>query len=468
VDDTAGLWVDLNDNGVFEATGSSGSELIAAQGCCGDGPTGTATLLPNKSYNVAFAVEDTGGGGSMTVHFAKPGGVLATIDPSNVAQAGTWSIATPGTGGIVSINGNAELRAARADGLTSLLLNGSNAKAVLTASGVSDSVNAVSTSMAAGGTGTLELGANHTVIANTLSVAPNTILVKTGAGTLTATNQSLGNGGTLQVDGGVVNLLGTTIAANGAGNGGGIVANSTATINVLGSVSGPATVNSGGALTVSAAASIGPVTANGTGTAVLSGSVTGSITVNGTASVILNGTASGIATLTGGTLGGNGTLGGLVVNGGGTVAPGNSVGTITTSSLLMHDLGVLAAELQAGSSDKLLVNGTVTLLDVGDITGATLSLSLLPNNGAFTSTPGTIFGLILNDGTDPVVGTFAQGNSISVGGHVFNISYNANLDSGTVGNDVALTYVVPEPGAAVMLLGGMATLVAIGRGRRRR
>jgi hypothetical protein len=136
--------------------------------------------------------------------------------------------------------------------------------------------------------------------------------------------------------------------------------------------------------------------------------------------------------------------------------------------LTLHDGAEFLAELQSPAlTDKVSVFGPVNLADT---TGSLLQLSLLPSAGAFTATPGNVFGLILNDDVDAVTGTFAglaQGGTVNVSGHIFTISYTANLDAGTVGNDVALTYVVPEPGAIAMLLGGFGTLIGIRRVRRR-
>jgi hypothetical protein len=72
VDDNGAFWVDLNRNGIFESTGSAGSELLSGRGCCGDGPIGSANLIAGQSYNVAFGVEDTGGNSGYTARFQRP------------------------------------------------------------------------------------------------------------------------------------------------------------------------------------------------------------------------------------------------------------------------------------------------------------------------------------------------------------------------------------------------------------
>ena len=87
---------------------------------------------------------------------------------------------------------------------------------------------------------------------------------------------------------------------------------------------------------------------------------------------------------------------------------------------------------------------------------------------------GQTFYLLLNDGVDPVVGTF---NGLLNGavvtdsfGDTYTISYFANGDGGTVGNDVSLTVasVVPEPSAVIGCLCGAAGIPAGAYSRKRR
>jgi hypothetical protein len=166
-----------------------------------------------------------------------------------------------------------------------------------------------------------------------------------------------------------------------------------------------------------------------------------------------------------GVLGGIGTIATPVnITANGTLAPGDpatngGIGKLTVGNL------VISANFEAqflgkasNQFDQLSVVGTA------DITNALLALTLEPG---FTAATNDVFALILNDGSDGVIGQFIQGNSITVGVHQFNISYGANLDGGTLGNDVALTYAIPEPGAVAMLLGGFAMLIGFGRARRR-
>lgn len=467
-DDGMSMWVDLNQNGVFELAGSSGNERIThVDGCCGpsDDPAvsdgGSANLSVGQTYKVAFVLQDTGGGSSMAARVSSPLSPEAFVNPSTGA-GGIWSTGVQ-TGGVnVTVDSGAELRAGSIANGRSLLFNGASPKLILESpTATSSSVQALYNSTATNAT--VQLGANNLLTVDAFNLGAGTTLTKSGAGTLTTGAQNMGAGSTLQVTAGTVNFTGSNAASSGS-----VVLSGTSALNVPGVIGGSVTLSDSSTLNVPVGGGVGSVTAGGASTATLSGSITGDISVSGTAQVSHNGTATGFGIVSGGTLKGNGALGGLIVNAGGTVAPGNSIGTLTTTSLLMHDLGVFSAEIQGGlQSDRIIVNGGVTLLDTGDTTGATLSLSLLPSSAGFFATPGDVFPLIINDGIDPVVGTFAQGTSITVDGHVFNIAYDANLDAGIAGNDVALTYVVPEPGALTMLLGGFAMLFGIRRARRR-
>ena len=140
----------------------------------------------------------------------------------------------------------------------------------------------------------------------------------------------------------------------------------------------------------------------------------------------------------------------LSVAAGATLAPGNSVGNLDLGGLGLAATGVLAIEIDPtnaqgnGTADQVRVSGAVDL-GLGDLV---LSLYSAP-------TLGQIFDIVLNDGVDPIIGRFAQGDRITAtfGGetYAFAIDYGANADGGGQGNDVRLV-AVPLPGT-VWLLG---------------
>jgi autotransporter-associated beta strand protein len=161
-------------------------------------------------------------------------------------------------------------------------------------------------------------------------------------------------------------------------------------------------------------------------------------------------------TVSAGTLDGNGSINGpLTANGSGVVAPG--LGGTTTGQL---DTGNL--NLDVGSTTTFDLNGNVaaSLYDQLNTTGSVT----LAGNIALTLgyTPAQIenLAIILNDGSDPVLGTFAgfpEGALVASFGpvNVF-ITYQGNADGGAVANDVLLT--IPEPSAAALLAGALGVL----------
>jgi len=148
----------------------------------------------------------------------------------------------------------------------------------------------------------------------------------------------------------------------------------------------------------------------------------------------------------GGLLTGIGTVSSVTMNGG-TSLPGASPGILhVQGNLTMTTGAVYQVELFGPPSgngyDQLEVNGTVNL------TGATLSVQ-----PGFSITPGTALLFLVNDSSNPLVGTFAglpEGATLLAGGQYFSISYKA----GPRTNDVLLTRVNP-PGNLSVSRGSM-------------
>jgi hypothetical protein len=164
----------------------------------------------------------------------------------------------------------------------------------------------------------------------------------------------------------------------------------------------------------------------------------------------------GSFSVSGGLLHGAGTVSGVTISGG-TLKPGDGIGVLhIQGDLNMNASAVFQVALNgpiAGSSyDQLQVNGGINL------TGATLNL--VPG---YAATPGTSYLILVNDGTDPIKGTFAalpEGTVFAAGGHFFSISYKA----GSGGNDIVVTAVNPPIGFSGIVPAGTGSYQLQGTG----
>ena len=286
-------------------------------------------------------------------------------------------------------------------------------------------------------------------------------LIKVGAGqlTLTANNTYSGitaiGGGTLVVGaGGPTGTLGSGSISNNSA----LVFNRTGTMTVGNAIAGGGTLTQAGpgnAILTAANNYTGGTTVSG-GRLSVNGSILGSVNIN-----------------SGGTLGGTGIANGAIsVNAGGSLAPGNSIGTLNSGSVLFTNLlntqasaSTFQPELDfagPGNADLLNVTGSVT------INNAILDLSFL-NIAAYTS-PMT-FLIVQNDDVDAVLGG-GFGYILNPAGYAATVNYTfTGPDSigriGT-GNDVAVTITaIPTPEPSAFVLGGFGLLALIFIARRK-
>ena len=193
---------------------------------------------------------------------------------------------------------------------------------------------------------------------------------------------------------------------------------------------------------------------------------TGATTINnGKLLVGVGGSISGSTTTVnaGGTLAGTGTTGPIILAGG-TLAPGLSPGILSSGNATFSG-GTAAFEITGTTVgtqyDQLSVAGTVAF---------TANTALTIDLGVFDPADNDAFTLISNNDTDAISlsgfgftylgDLLTEGERFSVSTQEFTISYAAGSDL----NDVVLT-AVPEPGSALMLISGLATLLGFRRRR---
>ena len=264
--------------------------------------------------------------------------------------------------------------------------------------------------------------------------------------TLTGTNDGANTiGGNLQ-DSSAAGVGVLSVAKTGGG---------TWVLGGINTYTGTTTVNAGtlvigGSITGSATVSAG--------TLQVDGSVGGSVTVNA-GTLFVNGSITGGTTVnSGGLLGGTGNAGPTLINTGGTIAPGSSVGTLNTGVLSFNG-GTFELEIDttAITTDLVNVSGSLNLL-------GSASLNISDFNVSSTPLPfGQVFTFIDYSGTWDG-GTFtgyADDSDFVLGLNQYRISYDG-VDNAT---SAVTLQVIPEPGSAVLLLGGLAAMAGFRRRR---
>ncbi len=96
-DDNVGVWIDLNRNGQFDSSTPGVGDNRGEQVVWNAAVTRTVNLAAGD-YLVAFTHREGTGGSGIEIQYAAPGGTLAMINPSLLAQANLWSMPVLGGG----------------------------------------------------------------------------------------------------------------------------------------------------------------------------------------------------------------------------------------------------------------------------------------------------------------------------------------------------------------------------------
>lgn len=464
-------------------------------------PTSTFSGTTNYSLDGNLTLTGTGTVNSLKIIASADGQTLdintRDLLATNIGNSAGYLFTANDDSYTYNITGSAFLRTATANQDTFFFVN--NGTLNLTASTGSGTGGVIKA-----GSGTLILGGNNGAGASnhsgvirvnqgTLRLTHNSGAGQTGGGIVVQNLAALELANSVTIGAEVMTITGTGVANAGAllnvasntssyagaitiGNGGARINSDTSgaltlTGGVTTSLFNNVTFGGAGNTTVSTVAitGAGGLIKDGAGTTTLSAGVThsytGTTTVGGGAGskLIVNGNIStSITTVqTGATLGGTGTIGALTVNSGAFHTPGNSPVIQPTGNY--SNAGTLGIE----------INGVTvgTGYDQVNTTG-TVSLSgLLSVTMGYTPAANALFFILANDGADAITGTFSNaainGNSYTLGGQQFQISYFGNQTSPgigtfTGGNDVVLM-AIPEPRAALL---GAIGLIALLRRRR--
>lgn len=396
---------------------------------------GTLTLNGVTFSGTYSVTAGTAGSGSTTGSDATAGQAQGRI--LFLHGAGTTVFAPTGTTALDGDNALAGAGGIEMSGTGTMRVTGSNPNHTgsLTVSngtleiGGGGTTGGVSGPVTANGTGTLRFNRSDAVTYGG-AASGTSRLEQAGTGTLTLTGANTHTGGTT-VSGGTLRIGGTDVLAPG----GPVTVGGGATFDLdnidtqIGLLSGAGTValgsatlttgTSGASTFAGALTGSGDLDLTGSGTLTLTGANThtgGTTISDGT--LVVNGSIGDVTVDSAGVLGGVGTVGAVTANG--RIAPGNSIGTLTTNDDVTFNNGsVFEVEIDpAGNADLIDSAGIVTIA-----TGA--SVEVTPQAGEYAD--GLTYTLIDADGG--VVGTFDSVDYASGQSILFDLSllYETNL-----------------------------------------
>lgn len=373
---------------VGEGSGTTGNVVVSASGDIRAaslrladlaGSSGTLTITGAGSNVTAYV--DNGIAGSATVGAGGNGSLAVTNGASFNAYDLYVGSGAGSTGGVV-VSGDGSRAAVRNSLVAGLAGNGS----IEVTGGASLVAQTILIAVNAGSTGALSIGAPSGQTARSAgAVDAGVIAIGAGNGSIvfnhSETNYDLSanifGAGHVVAENGVTTLSGHNSYSGGTTISAGIL-KGTATSFGSGQIVNEAQLVVDGAGTFSNVVSgTGAFEKTGGGNLVMTGDSTYTgITEVSSGKLSVNGSlVSTVFVDDGATLGGSGTIGGLTVASGGTLSPGNSIGTLTSTGDVTFASGsVYAVEIDAsGNSDRLDVNGTITIGNNVNLVVTTLS-----------------------------------------------------------------------------------------------
>jgi len=370
--------LNVGNSGTGTLTVSNSSSVSSAGLVVGQSGTGTLTVSNGSTVTTSsyFTVgRNTGSSGIATI---QSGAAVHAGDAEIGFAGGNGTVVITGIGSLLSIdgtysNGNAILGC----NCDPVLYPGNGTATVTLANGGTMAVaGSFTLGSTTGSVGTLNIGAaSGSPAAAPGTVSANTVAFGSGTGTLNFNHTSSNYVFAPAITGsGTINALaGTTVLT-------GDLTSFSGSTNLLG---GNVDYAFGGGSTLSTA-----LTGSG-GLSIASGGITyltsnssafsGTTTVTDGSTLSVNGQLGGrVEVADGGTLKGHGTAGVVMADAGSILAPGNSIGTLTVSSLTTAPGTVYQAELDAnGGHDLIHATGTATL-NGGQVAASYAAGSYLP------------------------------------------------------------------------------------------
>jgi fibronectin-binding autotransporter adhesin len=103
-DDRVGIWLDIDQDGVFESTAAGLSTNNGEQLMWEDTGTKTVVLTAGQEYMIAFTHSEGSGGSQAEFQFQSPSLSMRTIKPLDAAQAELWRYKAPGLDAFSMLN----------------------------------------------------------------------------------------------------------------------------------------------------------------------------------------------------------------------------------------------------------------------------------------------------------------------------------------------------------------------------